>query len=113
MIPPFNHSDTQVLFERSFDFPKNLVAAFREAGFGTPFKPDAWLIHGNHWLFVECKHAIKTSDIRLFDKKLKTLRPYMSDKWFRGDRDPPRTVIGVVISPSLSIPMQSPLTSSM
>jgi hypothetical protein len=69
-IQPFNSLDTQVMFERSFDFPKNVVAKFREAGFGTPFKPDAWLIHGDHWLFVECKHAIQTSEIRLFNKKL-------------------------------------------
>ena len=56
------------------------------------------LIQRRRQTFDDWGLKIKTSDIRLFDKKLKTLRLYMSDKWFRGERDPPRTVIGVVIS---------------
>jgi hypothetical protein len=94
-IPPFDQDGTKVYFERNFDFPDHLKETFKNAGFGSPFRPDAWLIHGNSWCFVECKHKAETKDVRLFDRKIKELKPYLTDQWFRGDRVPPTEVVGV------------------
>lgn len=97
-LPPFDKPGTSYILEPRINFPEALEPLFKELGFGSPFNPYAWIIHDDHWCFLECKHSATAKDLRLFDLKIKSLRPYMQEPWFRGERAPPAKVIGVVSS---------------
>jgi hypothetical protein len=97
-LPPFDKNGTTYSYEPKIYFPDYLKPEFKEFGFGPPFNPDAWLIHGSSWCFVECKHSATTFHLRLFDTKIKKLRPYMSEPWFLGNRTPPTQVVGIICS---------------
>ena len=82
---------TKVIFEYSMTPPKAVQAEVPKLKF--PIRPDALLILGDKWLFLESKHQVTKRDIYLFEQKMRFVIKYMDQYWVMQGEIPPKKVL--------------------
>ena len=95
-IEPFSSQDTEVYYEFNVNPP--VSGNFKNYSFKFPIRPDALLVHGDEWLFLECKHRCKVRDELVFNEKIEFIRSHLDEKWVTKGLSTPRTVQGAVCS---------------
>ena len=71
--------------------PKAVLAEVPKLKF--PIRPDALLILGDTWLFLESKHQVTKRDIYLFEQKMRFVIKYMDQYWVMQGKTPSKKVL--------------------
>ena len=84
---------TKVIFEYNMAPPKAMQAEMEKQKFKFPIRPDALLILGETWLFLESKHKVTKRDIYLFEQKMRFVIKHMDQYWVFQNQTPPKKIL--------------------
>mmetsp|Transcript_32510 Transcript_32510/g.46874 ORF Transcript_32510/g.46874 Transcript_32510/m.46874 type:complete len:277 (-) Transcript_32510:135-965(-) len=96
-IDNFHSSNsTKVIFEYNMAPPKSVQVEMQQLRF--PIRPDALLISGDTWLFLESKHKVTKRDIYSFEQKMRFVIKCMDQYWVMQDQTPPKKILYAMCS---------------
>lgn len=95
-LEAFKGSD--IVYEYNIQPSKDLISPYK---WGFPIKPDALLMNGTKWLFLESKHTLTAKHVKHFDEKILFLQNHINENWFCHKKflhRKPTTIVGAMCS---------------
>lgn len=94
-LEAFKGSD--VFFEYNIQPPKDIMSVCK---WDFPIKPDALIMKGTQWLFLESKHTLEKKHVNYFAEKILFLQEHIDKKWLFKEHQQrkPDIIIGAMCS---------------
>ena len=94
-LEAFKGSD--IVYEFDIQPPENIK---RSLEWDFPIKPDALIMNGTKWLFLESKHTLKATHVSHFNEKVRFCQMNIDAKWLHNQYHfrKPDTIIGAMCS---------------